>query len=127
MLGDAAKEKAKLDQRKAAEKKPSAACKNAYAADAAGLTAFTARAQMLKGPAEQYLTAASTADEKIGAARPQSHLAAEAMRAKMFNAYLSQLKPAFAISMTLTKRSHFSSNFPTWRGSDSRLLFGRSA
>jgi hypothetical protein len=92
-------------------KKPSASCKNAYVTDAAGLTAFTTRAQMLKDPAGLYLTAASTADEKTGATLPQSPLVAELMRSKMFDAYLSQLKRACTSGTTLTKRSLFSYGF----------------
>lgn len=111
LLVDAAKEKAALDQRKSADKKPSAACKKAYEADAVSLAALTGRTQIIKGRAEQYVAALSTPDEKTGSTVLQSLVAAEAMRAKMNSAHLLQLKPVAAGGTTLTKRSLFSSSF----------------
>lgn len=111
VLAKVAEGKTTVAMRKAANKKPSVGCANAYTGDEAALAAVAARAQMLKDRAAKYVAVAVTPDEKTGITLMHSLVAAETIRDKASNAMLLQLKPISAGGTTLTKTNFFSASF----------------
>lgn len=95
-------------------KKPTPACKAAYADSLRVLDDLEVRTKSLKGMAEKYVAAATTPDEKTADTLLQGMLLAESLKTYVSQnggAYVLQLKPVAAGGTVLTKSNFFSTSF----------------